>query len=220
MARVGQASQPQIPTTYTGPTWVQIYGALSYAVETVNGRSGKYPRISNGLAIAILEGFRKLATAYKQFRSPFWPSLWYAALGYRKEGDKFQMATSHALAAAPPDVTAAVWEYVMDQARKLDQVGAQPKLLVIDVTYKSYEAAAKSVYDALQAERKKKKVPFPGPRVPGTKPPPDVELPPEIPGGRNPVPTPGDGLPSIPSLKGAGVLALIILIALAMRKRK
>lgn len=200
----------QIPTTYTAATWVQIYGALAYAVETVNGKAGKYPRISNGLAIAILQGFRKLGNAYK-LRTPFWPDLWYHALGYRKKGDKFRMDPSHVTGPAPADVNAAVWEYVIDTAKKLDQAKAQPRLLVLDLSYRGYEAAAKEVYAKLKTDRR---VPAP-PTPPGVPQPPDVTLP-EVPPEKLPLPR----VPSLPSLGDAGVLVLLVVIALAMRKKR
>lgn len=199
-----------IPTTYTAPTWIQIYGALAYAVETVNGKLGKDPRISNGVAIAILQAWRKIANAYK-IRSAFWPDLWYNALGYRKKGDKFRMDPTWVQAPAAPDVTAAVWGYVIETAKRLDQARGKPLLLVLDLSYRGYEAAAKEAYAKLKTDRR---IPAP-PVPPGVPKPPDVSLP-EIPPEKVPMPR----LPKVPSLGGAGVLLLVVLVALALRKKR
>jgi hypothetical protein len=207
---MGDTAPMQIPTTYTAPTWIQIYGSQAYAVETVNGKAGKHPRISNGLAIAILQAWRKLGNAYK-LRSPFWPDLWYHALGYRKKGDKFRLDTAWIQAPAAPDVNAAVWEYVIDTAKKLDQAKGKPLLVVLDLSYRGYEAAAKEVYAKLKTDRR---IPAP-PMPPGVPKPPDTQLP-EIPPDKVPLPR----LPKVPSLGGAGVLLLVVIVALALRKSK
>jgi hypothetical protein len=206
----------QIPTTYTGGSWRQILAALKYAVETANGKSADYPRISNGLAIAILQAWRKVANSYR-IKSPFWPELWYSAFGYRKPGDRFNMTTKHAAAPAPADVQAATWEQLSIMSRDLDGKKATPRLLVLDLTFKGYEAAAKEAYERLKADRKGNIIIPPPPVPPGVSKPPPVEIPKDkLPD----FPRPGRGLPTIPSLKGAGLLAILVIVALAMRKKR
>lgn len=200
-----------LPSTYTGDTWERIRVALVYAVDSLNGRvdvNGQiFPRMNNGQALAIAQAWKGLLAANKQtLPAALWPELWYRALGYHQPGDKFNMSHEHANAPALADVVAGVWALAEYAAQRLDEKGAQPKLLVLDLSFGGYERAAKDAYERLKKDRAPPKTPLPGnpPGAPPLKPPPDVKLP----------------LPTVPSMQGTGLLLLLIVVALAVRKGK
>lgn len=196
-------------TTYTGASWAAIHADLFEALDAANGRrmiDGEYkPQLTNLQAIAILHAYRKLAKAWK-VKVPLWPDLWYAALGYNKPGDKFQMTTAHANAMAPDHVVPFVWEATDMITADLARKQALPLLLVLDTTYKGYEAAARDAYTQLKKDRKPPRLPIPGH-------PPLPDKPPDLP--KLPLPT----VPS-PNLRGAGILLALLLIAFALKDNK
>lgn len=205
-----------IPGAYTGDSWQAIKVDLVYAADKQNGRSDVngviYPRVTNATALSIAQAWRKLLRAYKIAPGPFWPELWYAALGYHKTGDRFQMTHAHAGAEAPAEVQAAVWEFAEWAADRLDDVGATPRLLALDQTFRGYEAAAQEAYAQLKADRARRKIPAP-PTPPGVPNPPDIDPPPVKPG------PPLTG-PPLPDLRGAGILLALLVIAIALSGSK
>lgn len=205
-----------IPAAYTGDTWSAISVDLVYAADQQNGRSEVngvvYPRVTNATALAIAEAWRKLLKAYKIAPGAFWPELWYAALGYRKTGDRFQMTHQHAAAEAPPEVQAAVWEFSQWAARRLDDVDAQPRLLALNLTFKAYEDAASLAWSQLKADRRRGRVPAP-PTPPGVPQPPPID-PPDV---TDPIVPP---TPNLPDLSGAGILLALIVVAVLVSKRR
>lgn len=209
-----------LPTTYTGDTWEKLRVQLVYAFDAANGRvkvNGMvYPQVTNAQALSIAAAYRKLLRTTGAKVPAFWPELWYRALGRFQEGDRFLMTTAHGDAVAPPEVVAAVWELAAHASGVLDQSRAQPKLLVLDLSYRAYEATAKLAYAQLLADRKAKKkkpIKVPNPADPGG-PPGEID-PDKIPKP----PRPGDGLPAIPSMRGIGLLVLLIIAALAVDKK-
>lgn len=209
---------PGVETTYVADTWEAIRVKMAFAFDAANGRAsvagGIFPRLSNAQALAILQALRGQLNAFKIKPSTKW-SLWYAALGYRTRGDKFNVSIAHGAAPAPDDVIAGVWEFLEDAAKRLDYVGA-PKMLVLNFTYSAFEKSARDAYAALVAQRKsddaakaKTKLPVP----PGIDPP-DV-APPQPP---DDVPLPV--VPSLPSSDGTAAIVVLLLIAIALRKKR
>ena len=206
-----------VASTYSGDTWEQIRVKVVNAFDAANGRAQIagvwYPGASNAQALAILQALRGLLVAFKVSPSTDW-SLWYAALGYHQLGDKFDLSTKHGAAPAPADVVAGVWEFFARAAARLDYVGASPKLLVLNLTYSAYERAARDAYAQIKRERAaaaakaKVKVPMP----PGIDPP-DIE-PPEPPDN---VPLP---IVPTPDTGGLAILAVLVVAAIARKKRK
>jgi hypothetical protein len=196
-------------TTYTGGTWAAIHADLYEELDSANGRrmiEGEYrPQMTNLQAIAILQAYRKLAKAWK-VQVPLWPELWYAALGYLKAGDRFKMTTAHANAQAPDHVVPFVWEATDRITADLERKQALPLLLVLDTSFKGYEAAAKEAYAQLKKDRKPPRLPIPGH-------PPLPDKPPSLP--KLPLPT----IPK-PDLRGAGMLLALLLIAYVLKDSK
>lgn len=201
---------PSIPTTYSGDRWEAIRVRAVYAFDSANGRTTinglVYPRLTNAQALALVQGWKRMLRTAKVAPGPLWPDLWYRALGRLSEGDRFVMTTAHAEAPAPDEVILGAWEFGAYAARRLDEKNAQPRLLVLDFSYRAYEQAARDAYEALKAERKRKKKPPP---------PPLPKLPDKPP--LDPTP-PLPQLPTIP--KGTGLALLLLLLVLATSKRK
>jgi hypothetical protein len=103
---------PGVETTYVADTWEAIRVKVVYAFDAANGRATiggiVYPALSNAQALAILQALRGQLGAFKIKPATKW-SLWYAALGYRDAGDKFDVSIAHGAAPAPADVIAGVW---------------------------------------------------------------------------------------------------------------
>ena len=203
---------PTLATTYTGADWDAVRVQLVYAVDALNGnikdRAGVFPKLTNAQALAIGQAWKKMGKAWGIAPpASHWPELWYLALGRWKEGDRFDMTTKHGASPAPIEVIVGMWSLVDYYARELDAKHAQPIVLVLNLSFAGYEAAARDAYAVLKKEKKRKvKLPLPGT--------PEVDLPeaPNIP------------LPVVPSLptpdRGTGLLVLLIIIAIAVRRRK
>lgn len=206
---------PAVGTTYTADTWEQLRVKVVYAFDAANGRMSVdgvwYPKLSNAQALALMQALRGQLVAHKISPSTDW-DVWYGALGYHQAGDKFDLTTVHGGAPAPADVVAGAWSFFESAAKRLDYVGALPKILALNLTYPGYEKAAHDAYGALVAERKRqqpKKTPVPMP--PGIDPP--VVEPPKPP---DDVP-----LPIVPTPDGStALLALLVLLGVAISMRK
>ena len=211
-----------VTTTFTGATWGAIRVAMVYAFDAANGRLAVpgptvratsvqviYPRLSNAQAIAILAAFRGRLVAAPR---TLWP-LWWTALGYEREGDKFDTSTARGGASYDDIATAKLWEFVGTACDRLDLAHAEPRILVLDYSYKAWERSAVAAYAALrvvraQRARSSSVVPMP----PGIEPP-DV--------GPITSPIPDPPLPVIPTPGGGGAAILLLLLAaLALRKSR
>lgn len=205
------------PLTYTGASWTEIAAAQFVAENAASGSwpDPKVPRLSNGEALAILQAWRGIAIANK-VAFPFWPELWYHLLGYERPGDKFKITIAHFNTQAPLAYADATWAAVIDVAAKLDKIKAPTVPLVLNRSQKGLEAAAAVAWDQMKRERAtadaKIKIPY-NPNKPGDTV--DVDK------GKivDIIPDPRKAVPKLPSMGGAGMLLVLLVIAFAVKDK-
>ena len=192
-------------TTHTGASWGDVAASLLATYEQENGRYGAQPRlpiVTVQQALAIAQALRGQLVAHR-LKVPYWPELWYGLLGYERPGDRFVMTSAHAGAIADHAHADALWSLVERAAQELDARQATPVLLIVDPSWGQYQRAAADAYAQLKRDRTKK-LPLPpiDPDKPIPRPPADPQLPPR---------------PTLPSLKGAGILLALVIVYLATK---
>lgn len=195
----------KLSTTYSGDSWAHVRKQLGAACEAVNGQTTTgWPGVSNAQALAILQAFRKLLRSNKEtVPAALWPECWYLALGRLKPGDKFIMSTAHGSSPASLDVVECTWALVVYATERLEAKRAKPILLVLDLSYRGYEQAAKDAYAQLKRDTAKNGKAPPIPPLPD-KPPIDPPLP----------------VVPRPKFRDAGILLLLLVVAFGSTRRR
>lgn len=210
-----------LPTAYNGATYADILRAQVAAFGAGNGTfratGATWSRFTNGQGLALLQTWRKIATAYKE-RMSLWPDLWWSLLGWRKQGDKFQMTLAHASTPADDYLVELTWRSILLLVDTLDRLypGVKPPPVVIDFSWKGYERAAKDAWAQMRSNAgRKNPVSNPSGTPIGhgtTPPPPATSYPPQA--------TVNNPASSAPSGGNAGVLLVVLLLLLAERKKR
>lgn len=187
-----------------GRAWDDLGGERGWT-QDANGYS---PTLDRASVMALLQGGRALA---REHGVPFpgWPELWYATLGYEREGDRFKVSSSWQSSLAPVELVAATFHALDDvaadvEARHADRIAE----LRFDSRAAAFKHGAQVAWDQLQAERRGTlppgKVKLPGIPLPDgtTTPPVEVEL-------------PATPLPELPRPNLGGLAFLAVFVALA-----
>jgi hypothetical protein len=179
----------------------QLYATVEKTNGTISDAGTTWPKLSNGQVVALVQAWRRAAARSSR---PSWPlssDLLRAALGWRATGDRFVMTTQHAASLAAPELLQLFWLSTGELADQLDGVPTVKRPLVVDYSFRGYEAAARQEWSSMQAEAK-----IPGPKGP-------IEVPdPKLP--VKPV------LPVVPSVGGGGLLLLLLLLAAFATKKR
>lgn len=187
--------------TVTAKNSVVLLDAFRAEAKRKNGGASGSPNLRNGELL-------QLADYYKQHGESGYHSLARIALGFFKEGDKFQAGTkfsvAHANAAVPRGLLPSIWIRMRRMSKAIDKKdgGATAQFTPSSGTSKTFwDFMAAAAFRQLQRERARRGVrppPIPDPRK--TKPPPGLLPPPRKGGG------------------GLGLLIVVALVALAASK--
>lgn len=207
----------QITPVYMAETWGEVYAELTGQVERAQGLNAfGSPRLTNRQVLAIAQAVRRLAKTWKE-PVAYWPEIWYEALGYRATGDKFKVSADHQDAYAPDDTVEGLWSMVRDLLVRFQERNVAPPMLDLDLSAQGYRDALAAAWTQLKIDRgqpvkrKRRKVKIP--TAPGKDP---IEVDEPV------IPAPGPPVtgPAVPSIsRSTGLLLVLVLVALAVRKR-
>lgn len=215
-----------LPTTYKGSTYLAQWEALRDATRKANGlvalaempeplTGGFVPQLSNGQAVAIVQGWRR-AAARGQVSWPVWADITSYALGRIEGTERFNMTAEHARAPLDAAGLALVWSATAELASELDASGTVVRPLVVAWTRGTYQQAARDAWEVIKHERERdaSEARIPGPLLPP--PQPDPDDPPKVPGGGRLVDIIADPLRPVRRAAFNAALAAILLGALAL----